>query len=278
MPLKSKEKFSTVHFGNWTWTSADSTRKNQLKIRVFSVHPRPKMVLYGSKRKNKCHPFQILILSHHVDFSSSFSTSPPPPGGQTMRSLSLKKNCPHSADFKLARTRQRRTGRKMGRQEKRCAAGITAHVDTLGAMVKEIKSNGRLRSRASAGSFECCRNREVCRVVAFEQSKAARLATIDRRGLGACLWRESQRDETQRGSHGNPSRCTHILRKRTRELGINIGDFVAFDPRVEVTNGFVRSRFLDDKACVAVLAAAIKSLAESRPKSGAGCHFPDQQL
>jgi putative aminopeptidase FrvX len=51
--------------------------------------------------------------------------------------------------------------------------------------------------------------------------------------------------------------------KETRELGINIGDFVAFDPRVEVTNGFVRSRFLDDKACVAAIAAAIKSLAES---------------
>jgi putative aminopeptidase FrvX len=38
---------------------------------------------------------------------------------------------------------------------------------------------------------------------------------------------------------------------------------VAFDPRVEVTNGFVRSRFLDDKACVANVVAAIKSLAES---------------
>ena len=51
--------------------------------------------------------------------------------------------------------------------------------------------------------------------------------------------------------------------KETRELGINIGDFVAFDPRVEVTNGFVRSRFLDDKACVATIVAAIKTLTES---------------
>jgi putative aminopeptidase FrvX len=46
-------------------------------------------------------------------------------------------------------------------------------------------------------------------------------------------------------------------------LGINIGDCVAFDPRVEVTNGFIRSRFLDDKACVANLTAAIKSMAEA---------------
>jgi putative aminopeptidase FrvX len=51
--------------------------------------------------------------------------------------------------------------------------------------------------------------------------------------------------------------------KETRELGINVGDCVAFDPRVEVTNGFIRSRFLDDKACVANLVAAIKSMAEA---------------
>jgi len=51
--------------------------------------------------------------------------------------------------------------------------------------------------------------------------------------------------------------------KETRELGINIGDCVAFDTRTEVTNGFIRSRFLDDKACVANLVAAIKSLADS---------------
>jgi putative aminopeptidase FrvX len=49
----------------------------------------------------------------------------------------------------------------------------------------------------------------------------------------------------------------------TRDLGICVGDCVAFDPRVEVTNGFIRSRFLDDKMCVAVLVTAIKSLAEA---------------
>jgi putative aminopeptidase FrvX len=65
--------------------------------------------------------------------------------------------------------------------------------------------------------------------------------------------------------------------KETRELGINIGDCVAFDPRVEVTNGFIRSRFLDDKACVANIVAAIKSL-QMRSKSHAKRLFPHIQL
>jgi putative aminopeptidase FrvX len=47
------------------------------------------------------------------------------------------------------------------------------------------------------------------------------------------------------------------------DLGIQVGDFVSFEPRVELTNGFVRSRFLDDKACVASIVAAIKSLADA---------------
>jgi putative aminopeptidase FrvX len=46
----------------------------------------------------------------------------------------------------------------------------------------------------------------------------------------------------------------------TRALGISVGDFVSFDPRVELTNGFVRSRHLDDKACVACLVEAVRSL------------------
>jgi putative aminopeptidase FrvX len=52
-------------------------------------------------------------------------------------------------------------------------------------------------------------------------------------------------------------------RDETRALGIKIGDCVAFDPRVEVTNGFVRSRHLDDKACVANIVSAIKTLADA---------------
>src|SRR5699024_2084435 len=45
------------------------------------------------------------------------------------------------------------------------------------------------------------------------------------------------------------------------ELGIQNGDFVAYDPKVVVTDsGFVKSRFLDDKASVAILVSALKVL------------------
>ncbi|MFN2196117.1 MAG: M20/M25/M40 family metallo-hydrolase, partial [Anaerolineales bacterium] len=54
--------------------------------------------------------------------------------------------------------------------------------------------------------------------------------------------------------------------EETRALGVEVGDFVTFDPRVEVNNGFIRSRHLDDKACVANLVAAVEALAAAGKK------------
>jgi putative aminopeptidase FrvX len=51
--------------------------------------------------------------------------------------------------------------------------------------------------------------------------------------------------------------------KETLDLGVGIGDFIAFDPRVEINAGFVRSRHLDDKACVAALVTAVKALSDA---------------
>ena len=52
--------------------------------------------------------------------------------------------------------------------------------------------------------------------------------------------------------------------EETRTLGIDVGDFVYVDPRVEASeSGFIRSRFLDDKACVACMLAAVKALRDA---------------
>jgi putative aminopeptidase FrvX len=49
--------------------------------------------------------------------------------------------------------------------------------------------------------------------------------------------------------------------KETRSLGIQVGDIVAFDPRVELgENGFIRSRHLDDKAGVATIFGALLAI------------------
>lgn len=50
-------------------------------------------------------------------------------------------------------------------------------------------------------------------------------------------------------------RLDELVEKRedTEKLGIRPGDFIAFDPKFEYVNGFVKSHFLDDKASVAAI-------------------------
>ena len=54
-----------------------------------------------------------------------------------------------------------------------------------------------------------------------------------------------------------------------RSLGIEVGDFVSLDPRVAVTeSGFIKSRHLDDKACVAILLGVVKAMRETETAPG----------
>lgn len=140
--------------------------------------------------------------------------------------------------------------------------GLTAHVDTLGAMVKEIKSNGRLKMTRIGGYAWNTIEGEGCTVLTAA-GKSIRGSILLTKASGHVhgskvndLKREDDNMEVRLDARTTDA-------KQTGELGIQVGDFIAFDPRVEVVNGFIRSRHLDDKACVASLCAAIKSISEA---------------
>jgi putative aminopeptidase FrvX len=139
---------------------------------------------------------------------------------------------------------------------------LTAHVDTLGAVVKEIKPNGRLKLSRIGGLQWPSVETEGVWVFTAKGEKVRGSVLID---TASGHVHGTAGSETKRNDEHMEVRLDvrTISEKDTRELGINIGDPVAFDPRVEVTNGFIRSRFLDDKACVANLAAAIKSMVDA---------------
>jgi len=139
---------------------------------------------------------------------------------------------------------------------------ITAHVDTLGAMVQAIKPNGRLKLAALNGL-----NWPTV------ESEGLSIATRSGRMVRGSLVLTNGASHVNKEA-GTAPRNADTLEVRlderttraeeTRLLGIEVGDFVYFDPRVEVNeSGFIRSRFLDDKACVACVLAAIKGMVEA---------------
>lgn len=139
---------------------------------------------------------------------------------------------------------------------------LTAHGDTLGAMVKEIKSNGRLQLTKIGGFAWNTVEGEGCKVFTRSGQVVRGSFLLNKASSHVYggevneLKREDDNMEVRLDARTNSP-------EETRSLGIDVGDFVAFDPRVEIANGFVRSRHLDDKACVACILAAVKSLADA---------------
>jgi len=142
---------------------------------------------------------------------------------------------------------------------------LTAHVDTLGAMVKEIdQATGRLRLSKIGGLTWSSVEGEACSII----------TTGGRVYRGTILPRKASvhihsGPEVEKGERSDATMEVRLDAKvrsgtDTRQLGIEVGDFVAFDPRVEVTDtGFIRSRHLDDKASVACIATACKALLDA---------------
>jgi putative aminopeptidase FrvX len=141
---------------------------------------------------------------------------------------------------------------------------LTAHVDTLGAMVKEIdRVTGRLHLSKLGGFTWNSVEGEGCTIhttsgTPYRGTILPRKASVHVHG-----------GEVEKGERSDASMEVRLDARvqsgeDTRRLGIEIGDFISFDPRVEVTDtGFIRSRHLDDKASVACIVGACKALVDA---------------
>jgi putative aminopeptidase FrvX len=149
---------------------------------------------------------------------------------------------------------------------------LTAHVDTLGAMVKEIKSNGRLRLDLIGGFKYNAIEGEYCEI--HTSSGEILTGTILMKQTSVHVYKDA--GEAKRNQENMEVRIDAKVENEDdiRKLGINVGDFVSFDPRVQLTdNGFIKSRHLDDKASVAILLQLIKRIKEENITLPYTTHF-----
>jgi putative aminopeptidase FrvX len=149
---------------------------------------------------------------------------------------------------------------------------ITAHVDTLGAIVKEVKASGRLKLHKIGGFNWNAAEGEYCTIHTANGKKIR----------GTILLHETTVHVY--ADAGNIKRDDDHIEVRidekvftaedTRSLGIEVGDFVSFDARFETTtSGFVKSRHLDDKASTALLLQLMKALKENNVVLPYTTHF-----
>ncbi|MBQ8603762.1 MAG: M42 family metallopeptidase [Oscillospiraceae bacterium] len=139
---------------------------------------------------------------------------------------------------------------------------LAAHVDTLGAMVKTVKGNGALMVTPLGGLTAANVETETAWVITREGKKYE--GTFQIENASTHVNREAGTAVRSFDSTLELLLDEKVYSKDdTRKLGIETGDFVAVNPRFTITDsGFIKSRFLDDKASAAVLLTLAKAVSE----------------
>ena len=155
----------------------------------------------------------------------------------------------------------------LGGKDKKNAVMLEAHIDTLGAMVAQIKSDGRLRVTPIGGMNANNAEAENCRIHTRFGKKVyegtLQLANASIHVNGDYNDKKRTFDETEIVLDEK----VHS-REDVEALGIMTGDIVCFDPRTTVTeSGYIKSRFLDDKLSVGILLGYARYLKEENVTS-----------
>ncbi len=141
---------------------------------------------------------------------------------------------------------------------------VTAHLDDIGLMLRHVNADGTLNVCPVGGlyPFYCV-------------TENVRIYTRGGKVFTGCICR------TPNSIHVTEEELRNVLpdfrsnvcvvldedvhsAADVRALGIETGDMIALEPRCTVSNGYIKSRFVDDKACAAVLLTVMKAIRDEK--------------
>ncbi len=137
---------------------------------------------------------------------------------------------------------------------------VTAHLDDIGLMVRHVNADGTLNVCPVGGLYPFYCVTENVRVYAWNGSVYT--GTVCRTPNSIHVTEEELRNEL---GDFRKNVCVVLdedvkTAADTKALGIDTGAVIALEPRFTMSNGYIKSRFIDDKACAAVLLTAIKTM------------------
>jgi putative aminopeptidase FrvX len=219
-------------------------------------------IIHSPVIKENLMPLPTIDTDFLIDFLTRLLNTPSPTGLAHEAVALTEETLAHFPNLKLSLNRKGALLAEWTGSSAAYPRGLTAHVDTLGAMVKEIKPNGRLKLTQIGGYAWNTIEGEGATIFTAqgERVRGSILLSFASSHVFGRQVSEAKRDEDSMEVRLD---AITTSADETRRLGIEVGDFIAFDPRVEVRNGFIRSRHLDDKACVACIVAAVKAISDA---------------
>ncbi|MDO4432413.1 MAG: M42 family metallopeptidase [Aerococcaceae bacterium] len=150
---------------------------------------------------------------------------------------------------------------------------ITAHVDTLGAMVKSIQPDGRLKLVLIGGFAYASIEGENC-IIHVAKNNRQISGTILMHQASVHVYSDARTAERNQANMEVRLDEKVTTAEETRALGIEVGDFISFDTRTIVTDsGFIKSRHLDDKVSAAILLNQLRQYAQNGTALSHTTHF-----
>ncbi|GAA3640991.1 M42 family metallopeptidase [Asaccharospora irregularis] len=146
------------------------------------------------------------------------------------------------------------------------ATTLSAHIDTLGAIVKEVKGNGRLSVSQLGGYMMNTVEGENCLIHTREGKKYE--GTLQTIKPSVHIHANDARELPRECKNYEIVIDEEVFTKDdVQKLGIEVGDIVSFDTRTRITeSNFVKSRYLDDKASVSALLTVMRNIKENNIK------------
>ena len=142
---------------------------------------------------------------------------------------------------------------------------LAAHFDTLGGIVRSLKPNGRVRMARVGGPALGSYEAENCTL--YTRSGTGISGTLQMNEPSSHVAGSDLTDKKRTEAEMEVVLDVTVQTEdELRALGVETGDFIAFEPRFTLgDNGYVKSRYLDDKAGSAVLLTWAKIVAETKP-------------
>ena len=185
------------------------------------------------------------------------------PSGYTAKAAQSVKEAFTSLGFEASITQKGGVLVDLGGEDANNALLLSAHTDTLGGMVAQIKGNGRLRITSLGGMNAYNGEAENVRI----HTRDGKIIEGTLQLCNASIHVNGGYNDAKRNFDSTEIVLDEDVNASddVKKLGIQVGDIVCFDPRTRRTDsGYLKSRFLDDKLSVGILLGFARYLADNK--------------
>lgn len=141
--------------------------------------------------------------------------------------------------------------------------GLSAHVDTLGAMVRSITSSGTLKFTLLGGPIVPTLDSEYCEI----RTREGKIYTGTFLSTSPSVHVYEDATSKKRETDNMEIRIDEVVKSKedVEALGICAGDFIFIDPKTTITESdFIKSRFIDDKGSVSCLMGLLELMSREK--------------